>query len=94
MAKQPPPYSIRLSLADRKNLEEVAKIIGATPSGFAALTIGAIVSRDQQRIEDFMSKLLMAYAGQYSLKLTQAHVWEPRQTPQTVKRRRKGAKPR
>lgn len=63
-----PVYRFRLSMDDRKNLEEVAKLYGApNPSAFLREMVGAICSNDQKRMGEFFARLVTKMGEQLAL---------------------------
>ncbi len=89
-----PRYDLRVPLADQRNIEQVAKIIGAKSGrAFAAHALGAICSGDENRIREFMENFFRGLSGQMTLNLMQAHSWQPRKRPAKAIRGRKGGAP-
>ncbi len=85
-----PLFNMRLPTADRRNLERVAKLVGAkSASGFASYALGAICSGDEERVRGFLENLMRGISGQMALKLTQAHTWEARKQAKVSKSRAK-----
>lgn len=65
-----PIYHVRMPLEDRKNLVEMAKLYGsAGPAAFLREMVGAICSGDQNRVGEFLKRLLTKMGEQLTLDL-------------------------